>query len=136
MPIQRWLVRAGEAQSNAAADNESSDFLRCHRYCFLVIRVHRARRAGDCIGKILPQGGVHIVGVLEAFPQISRRVHAGKGHEIVDKVGLIKIAATAGDVSPVHSVAILYLNEDLLKAANATEELPREGDFAAKLLRS
>ncbi len=74
----------------------------------------------------------HVVDVALIVGKVRRRVDAGEGAEIVDKVRLVEITSLEGDVGPVDARPSGNLPEDLLKAANAAEEFRRKADFVPK----
>jgi hypothetical protein len=66
---------------------------------------------------------VVVAGEARVVGEIFGGIDAGEGAEVVDKVGLIEIAAIESHVGPPNGTARRDAAKDRLKAANAAEEL-------------
>jgi len=72
--------------------------------------------------------------MLGLLSQVSRGIDARKFSEIMDKMRLIEITATCGQVHPVKLGSGMDLLQDLLESAHTTEEFGRESHFAGEKL--
>ena len=73
-----------------------------------------------------------MVGVALIVGEISGWIDAGEGAEIVNEVGLVKIAGFEGNLGPGDRRATRDLTEGLLEALDAAEEFRRQADFVAE----
>ena len=71
---------------------------------------------------------VVVAGKAGVVREVFGRIDAGEGAEIVNKMGLIEIAAIESDIRPTNGTARSDAAEHGLEAANAAEELRREAN--------
>lgn len=72
--------------------------------------------------------------VFAALYEVGAGIEAGEGMEVMDKVGLIEVAAGEGDIGPIDLLLVADEGEDFLKAANAAKQLGGQADFGGKEL--
>jgi len=71
---------------------------------------------------------VMVPGKARVVRKVFGRIDAGEGSEIVNKMGLIEIAAIESDIRPANGTARSDAAENGLEAANAAEELRGEAN--------
>ena len=75
-----------------------------------------------------------MVQVLGLVQRICSGIDAGKSPEIMDKVGLIVVAAVCGDLCPIKVDTGVNGPQYLLETANTGKDLRRESYFIGKEL--
>ena len=71
---------------------------------------------------------VMVPGKARVVRKVFGRIDAGEGSEVVNKMGLIEIAAIESDIRPANGTARSDAAENGLEAANAAEELRGEAN--------
>lgn len=66
--------------------------------------------------------------------QVGGGVEAGESLKIVDKVGLVEIAAAKGHVSPINSLVWLEAEQHPLETLDTAKQFGRQADFLPEML--
>src|SRR5205085_5903015 len=72
--------------------------------------------------------------ILKRTPDVGGGIQPCESLEIADKMGLIVITATIGEVDPIDPLFRLDMSEHFLEPTNAAEHLGSQADLPAKFM--